>query len=269
MDRHNGARAFDRHRLQMKTVEMILGYPVTTKSKEACISNVVSWIENGKKGKYFVCANPNALEVARTDPVFEAAMKSADLITPDGVGIVLASRILEGRIFDRVTGSDIFLGLSKPLNEMGRYSYFFLGSTTNNLASIRERMNRDFPNIRVVGTYSPPFKKDFSDEDNRLMVEEINRVKPDVLWVGMTAPKQEKWIYRNKDELDVKFIGAIGAVFDFYTGTINRSRPWFQKHGLEWLPRLLKRPGRLWRRTLIRAPMFLVRILMQRITMAE
>jgi len=101
------------------------------------------------------------------------------------------------------------------------------------------------------------------------MVDEINRVKPDMLWVGMTAPKQEKWIYRNKYELDVEFIGAIGAVFDFYTGTINRSRPWFQKHGLEWLPRLLRQPRRLWRRSLVSSPMFLIRILQQRFMSTE
>ena len=108
-------------------------------------------------------------------------------------------------------------------------------------------MNHDFPNIKVT-THSPPFKPEFSEEDNRQMIEAINQASPDVLWVGMTAPKQEKWIYQNKDKLNVKFIGAIGAVFDFYAGTVKRSSPWFQKHGLEWLPRLLQEPRLLWYR---------------------
>ena len=266
MDRHNEDRASDRHRLQMKTVEMILGYPVTTKSKEACILHVVDWIENGEKGKYFACANPHSLEVAMTDPVFEAAIKGADMITPDGVGILMASRILGGKILGRVTGSDIFFGLSEALNKKGKYSYFFLGCTTENLSNIKQRINRDYPNITVAGTFSPPFKPQFSDKDNRLMVKEINRAKPDVLWVGMTAPKQEKWIYRNKGKLDVKFIGPIGAVFDFYTDNLKRAHPIFHKLQLEWLYRTLREPRRLWRRTLISHPVFFLRVIHCRFT---
>jgi N-acetylglucosaminyldiphosphoundecaprenol N-acetyl-beta-D-mannosaminyltransferase len=245
-------------------MEVILGYPVTRQSRETCISRIVEWLRGEKKGKYFVCANPHSIEVARTDPIFDAAIKSASMIIPDGMGIVLASRILGGRIFNRITGSDIFLDLSETLEREGGYSYFFLGSTAKNLAKIRERMNTDFPNITVVGSFSPPFKPKFSDEDNLLMIEEINKVKPDVLWVGMTAPKQEKWIYNNKDRLDVKFIGPIGAVFDFYSGTITRSHPWFQKRGLEWLPRLFKKPRHLWPRVFVSGPKFFLRILRQR-----
>jgi len=96
------------------------------------------------------------------------------------------------------------------------------------------------------------------------MIEAVNRAGPDVLWVGMTAPKQEKWIHQNKDKLNVKFIGAVGAVFDFYAGNVKRSHPWFQEHGLEWLPRLLQEPRRLWRRTFVSAPLFLCMVLLQR-----
>jgi len=183
------------------------------------------------------------------------------LIVPDGVGIVIASRILGGSLRERVTGSAIFLGLSNVLNKESKYSYFFLGSTEAVLNRIKEKLPMDFPNIKVAGTYSPPFKHEFNDEDNRLMVEAVNRVRPDVLWVGMTAPKQEKWIFENKDKLDVKFIGPIGAVFDFYTGNVKRSHPIFQKFGLEWLPRLMREPGRLWQRNFISNPSFLLRVI--------
>jgi len=244
-----------------KSAELILDYPITIKSKEACISDIVSWIENDKKRKYLVCANPHSLEGARTDTLFQQALKGADLIGPDGVGIIIASKIMGGRISSRITGSDIFRELSETLNQKGNYSYFFLGSTIDTLKEIREKMSRDFKNIRVVGTYSPPFKSEFSDDDNALMIEKINRVKPDVLWVGMTAPKQEKWIYKNKDKLQVKFIGAVGAVFDFYSGNVERCHTWFLDHGLEWLPRLLKQPKRLWRRNIVSNPKFLFRIL--------
>ena len=127
----------------------------------------------------------------------------------------------------------------------------------------------DYPNIRVTGTWSPPFKSEFTKHENQLMIDAINKAKPDVLWVGMTAPKQEKWIHQHRDQLDVKFIGAIGAVFDFYTGNVKRSHPAFQRMGLEWLPRLLTDPRSLWRRMGVSAPIFLWRVLQQRFGAAE
>jgi N-acetylglucosaminyldiphosphoundecaprenol N-acetyl-beta-D-mannosaminyltransferase len=154
--------------------------------------------------------------------------------------------------------------LSAALNKEKGRRYFFLGSTEKNLIKIKEKMNEDYPNITVAGTYSPPFKPEFSEEENQLMIDAIIRARPDVLWVGMTAPKQEKWIFQNKDKLNVKFIGAIGAVFDFYSGNVKRSHPFFQKLGLEWLPRLLRQPRRLWRRNFISNPLFLLRVMQER-----
>jgi len=245
----------------MKETELILGYPVTTKSIEECISDIVGWIESNERGKYFVCANPYSLEAAIKDPYFDVALKSADMIVPDGIGIVIASKILRGNIKQRVTGSDIFFGLSNVLDIKKGYTYLFLGSSNETLGRIVNKMTIDFPNIKIAGVYSPPFKEDFSEKDNSLMVEAVNRVKPHVLWVGMTAPKQEKWIYKNKNLLDVNFIGAIGAVFDFYAGNIQRPSPLFQKTGLEWLKRFLGEPRRLWKRNLISNPRFILRVL--------
>jgi len=245
--------------------EDILDYHVTKMTVEECIADIIEWLKSGQRGKYFVCANPHSLEVARKDPAFDLAIRNADLVVPDGVGIVIASKILGGSIAGRVTGHDIFWGLSSALDRAAEYGYFFLGSTPENLDRIREKMRKDFPNIRIAGAYSPPFRAEFSEEDNKLMREAINRARPDVLWVGMTAPKQEKWIYQNRSGLDVKFIGAIGAVFDFYTGNVRRSHPFFQKMGLEWLPRLLRQPGRLWRRNFVSNPSFIWRVFSRRL----
>jgi N-acetylglucosaminyldiphosphoundecaprenol N-acetyl-beta-D-mannosaminyltransferase len=125
------------------------------------------------------------------------------------------------------------------------------------LAEIRQRMAADYPHLLVVDTFSPPFKPEFTPAELDKMIAAINAVRPDILWVGMTAPKQEKWVHQNRHRLQVKFIGAVGAVFDFYTGRVKRSHPIFQKLGLEWLPRLLQEPRRLWRRMGISAPIFL------------
>lgn len=248
------------------TTENILGFAVTTGAKEDCISKIAELIGSPEGPKYFVCANPHSIEVARQDELFSQAIRDANLVIPDGIGIVIASKFLGGMIRERVTGMDIFIGLSETLSSTGKQRYFFLGSTDSNLKKIEEKMKKDFPKIIVAGTYSPPFKPEFSNEDNRLMIDAVNRAEPDVLWVGMTAPKQEKWIYQNKDKLNVKFIGAIGAVFDFYTGNVKRSHPVFQKLGLEWLPRLIRQPQRLWRRNFVSNPMFLLRVFKQRLS---
>jgi N-acetylglucosaminyldiphosphoundecaprenol N-acetyl-beta-D-mannosaminyltransferase len=239
----------------------ILTYDISTSTGGNCIDLICSWIRAGEKGKYFVCANPHSLEVARNDRVFDEAIRNADLIVPDGVGVVLASRLLGSSIRERVTGSDIFRGLNQALNPEGRYSCFFLGSSDECLQEIKEKMEREYPGIRVVGTYSPPFRQEFSDEESAAMIAAVNKAAPDVLWVGMTAPKQEKWIFRNRDRLNAGFIAPVGAVFDFFIGRVKRSHPFFQALGLEWLPRLIQEPRRLWRRNFISNPRFIGRVI--------
>jgi len=244
--------------------ENILGYPISSNSVQSCIEQIATWLESGDQ-KNFVCANPHSLMVAEKDHIFCKAIHSADMLTPDGVGIIIASKLLGGRIKERVTGSDVFEGVNNILNNRKNYRYFFLGSSPETLDMIRDRLTEDCPNIVFAGAYSPPYKDVFNEEDNRLMVEAINAARPDVLWVGMTAPKQEKWVYQNSKKLDVKFIGAIGAVFDFYVGNVNRPHPIYQKIGLEWLPRLIHEPRRLWRRNFVSSPQFILKVLKQKI----
>ncbi len=246
--------------------EKILQYRITRKPLDACLVQITGWLATGAQGKAFICANPHSLITADADPEFEKCFEQADLVTPDGIGIVYASKILGGKIGQRVTGSDIFQGLSRTINERKDqpFSYFFLGSTDETLERIKQKLAIEYPAIIFAGSYSPPYKPEFSAADNQAMLAEINAAKPDVLWVGMTAPKQEKWIFRHKGMLDVKFIGAIGAVFDFYVGNVKRSHPFFLKFGLEWLPRLFQEPRRLWRRNFISNPLFLSKVLARR-----
>ncbi len=245
--------------------ENILGYDICCLERQECISFIYQLIMSGQKHRYFVCANPHSIEMAETDAVFKQAIQQADLITPDGSGIIFASKLLNGRIRSRVTGSFVFRELSRILNTAGGYRYFFLGSTDENLERIRKKMMADYPDIQIAGMYSPPFRDAFSYAETRDMVRRINAAGTDVLWVGMTAPKQEKWVFHNRNELDVRFIGPVGAVFDFYVGTVRRSPPFFLKHGLEWLPRLIQQPGRLWKRMGVSAPRFVIRLLKQKI----
>ena len=140
----------------------------------------------------------------------------------------------------------------------------FMGSSQKVLDLIVKRAAEVYPHLKVV-TYSPPYKPEFSDEDNKAIIDAINAADPDLLWIGMTAPKQEKWTYSHWDELNIHcHVGTIGAVFDFFAGTVERAPMWWQRHGLEWLYRLLKEPKRMWRRYIIGNALFLWNMLKEK-----
>jgi N-acetylglucosaminyldiphosphoundecaprenol N-acetyl-beta-D-mannosaminyltransferase len=236
----------------------ILGYPVSLAEARECAAQVAEWIARGDRLRWAACINPHSYAVASDDGSFRAALLDADWLLPDGAGILLAARILGRPIRRRVTGSDLFDELHRCSAGSPRgLSVFLLGSTEATLAKVRERLGREHPGVRVAGSYSPPFAPAFTAEENEAMVRAVNAARADVLWVSMTAPKQELWIHQNRKNLDVRFAAAVGAVFDFYVGNVKRSHPLAQRLGLEWLPRLLREPRRLWRRTFVSAPRFL------------
>lgn len=241
--------------------ETILGYLFQNESLSGYTESLASWIERGTSCHWLACINPHSYALSLKDPEFAQALRDANWRIPDGIGIILASHIQRGILRQRITGYDIFTALHERLSRTLGARVFFLGSTEATLTVIRDKMTRDYPNIHVVGAYSPPFKACFDAAENDEMVRIINEARPDVVWVGMTAPKQEKWIHQNIYRLNAKFVGAIGAVFDFYSGRVKRSNPLFQKIGLEWLPRLLREPRRLWKRMFISAPIFIWHLL--------
>lgn len=244
----------------------ILGFNISNAGLAADVGQAFSFIENNQKAKYMACANPHSLVEAASDAVFNQALHQADVLLPDGAGILLAAKLLKLYVPERVAGTEFFLALTELCNQQGNIRIFFLGSTDSVLEKLVERVKLDFPNVEVCGVYSPPFKAAFSVADNAEMIAAINAAKPNVLWVGMTAPKQEKWILTNKDQLNVNFIGAIGAVFDFYAGTKKRAPQWICNLGLEWLPRLLREPKRLWKRNFVSSPLFLLAVFKQKWT---
>jgi N-acetylglucosaminyldiphosphoundecaprenol N-acetyl-beta-D-mannosaminyltransferase len=242
--------------------EIIVGYQVAVEPISNVVNCITGWMDDNERScHYFACLNPHSVEIAAGDKSFHNSLTSADFLTADGIGIVYASKLLGGSLGGRITGMDVFHGVSAAMNASGRGTCYFLGSTEETLQAIRRKMAEDYPNVEVAGAYSPPFRPEFTDEDNRAMIEAINAAAPDVLWVGLAAPKQEKWIYEHRDRLAVNFAGPIGAVFDFYVGNVKRVNPYWQKLGFEWLPRLMQEPRRLWRRTFVSAPRFVVRTL--------
>jgi N-acetylglucosaminyldiphosphoundecaprenol N-acetyl-beta-D-mannosaminyltransferase len=224
------------------------------------------------EGKILInCLNAYSYNVAQKDSLFAESLIRGDYLIPDGASIVMACKWLKAKSQPqrRIAGWDLFAyemqrldGKSKK--EEVKSKVMFIGSSEKVLALIRERAKLDFPHIEVE-TYSPPYKKVFSDEDNQAIIKVINDTNPDLLWIGMTAPRQEKWIYTHWDNLNIQcHVGTIGAVFDFYAGTAKRAPIWWQEHSLEWLFRLLMEPSRMWRRYLIGNPLFLWNILRER-----
>jgi N-acetylglucosaminyldiphosphoundecaprenol N-acetyl-beta-D-mannosaminyltransferase len=199
--------------------------------------------------------NPHSYVISRKDETFRKALEAADHLLPDGTGITIAARILAGQKISKIAGSDLHETLLKSLNEK-KGSCYYLGSSETTLNLIRERLEKEYPGVRSA-FFSPPFRDTFTEEENETMINAVNDFSPDVLFVGMTAPKQERWVHENRGKLNASLICCIGAAFDFYAGTVKRSGQFWINAGLEWLPRLIREPKRLWRRNFVSTPLFL------------
>jgi N-acetylglucosaminyldiphosphoundecaprenol N-acetyl-beta-D-mannosaminyltransferase len=197
------------------------------------------------------------------DMPFGKALLKSEVLLPDGISIVLAKWFLNSVHLKKIAGADLFVFEMQRLNSI-KGKCFFLGSSITILQQIKTKAAIDYPNV-AVHYFSPPYAAKFSSQDNEQMLEQINAIKPDVLFVGMTAPKQEIWAYQHKDSLQVGHICCIGAVFDFYAGTVKRAPQWLISLGLEWLYRLVKEPKRLWKRYLIGNTKFVYYILKEKL----
>lgn len=221
--------------------------------------------------------NAHSYNTALKDEQFAEALTNGDVLIPDGASIVKACKWVKAKSQpkERCAGWDLFVFEMGRLNAETEtkktelfsgipYKVMFMGSSEKVLALIKERAAKDYPNLEVV-TYSPPYKPEFSEEDNAAIIQAINESDPDLLWIGMTAPKQEKWAYSHWKELNIHcHCGTVGAVFDFYAGTVQRAPIWWQEHSLEWLYRLVKEPRRMWRRYIIGNSLFIWNILKEK-----
>lgn len=200
-----------------------------------------------KKPAYVVTPNVDHIVKLESDKEFREVYKDADLILTDGMPLIWISRLQKNDIKEKVSGSDLFPKVCE-LAAKKSYSVFLLGAAEGVAAKAAKNLSEKYSGLNIVGTYSPSYGFEKKQEEIDRIIKLINDVKPDILAVGLGAPKQEKLIYKYKDRLNVPISLAIGASIDFEAGNINRAPKWMQNSGLEWFYRFLKEPKRMFKR---------------------
>lgn len=203
-----------------------------------------------KKRTYIVTPNIDHIVKLQKDKEFLETYKSASLVVADGMPILWAAKFLGTPLKEKISGSDLFPKLCEMAAEKG-YRLFFLGGRPEAALKASEVLKSKYSNIKIIGTYSPPlgFEKDKNEDDK--IIKMIREAAPDILFVGLGAPKQEKWIYNHYKILNIPVSIGVGVVFEFMSGMVRRAPAWMQKMGFEWFWRLVMEPRRLWKRYLV------------------
>jgi N-acetylglucosaminyldiphosphoundecaprenol N-acetyl-beta-D-mannosaminyltransferase len=239
---------------QVRTRE-VLGVPLAMTTYDGAMDVMDGMVARRERG--YVCAVAvHAVTVAQRDPEMRAALLGSSLTVPDGMPLVWAVNLLGENLPHRVYGPELMRRYTRRSAEKGHRVWLYGGRDQGSLAQLALNLRHDNPGIRIVGGYSPPFRELEPHEEDEL-VARINADRPDVLWVGTGVPRQEKWMARMRDRLDVPVMSAVGAAFDFHAGRISQAPTWMQDRGLEWTYRIAQEPRRLLPRYLYYNPAFL------------
>lgn len=226
----------------------VLGVRVDAVQIPDVVARMERWISE-RQGSHFVAVTGmHGVSEAQRDPSFKEVLNKADLVVPDGMPLVWIGRLRGHDLKRRVYGPELMLAFCEKTACKG-YGHFLYGGAPGVPEDLAEHLMKRFPGLRVAGTYSPPFRPLTAEEDAEI-VDMINKADPDVLWVGMSTPKQERWMYEHRDKLRVPVMVGAGAAFDLNVGRVRQAPRWMRENGLEWLWRLIQEPRRLWRRYL-------------------
>jgi N-acetylglucosaminyldiphosphoundecaprenol N-acetyl-beta-D-mannosaminyltransferase len=198
---------------------------------------------------YITYSNVHVVVTAANDKFLMEAVNYAAIASPDGTPLVWAARLKGVSAIERCSGPDMMEKILKMSVEKG-YRHYFYGGTSDNLEKLRQVIIQKYPGIKIAGMDSPPFRV-LTTEEDQATIDNINRESPDLIWVGLGAPKQELWMYEHQAKINHGIMLGVGAAFDFLTGKVRRAPEWARKIGLEWFCRLIAEPGRLWKRYLI------------------
>ena len=242
----------------------IAGTGISDITLSETIATFDDWIRTGQKKRVSVIP-VNCVVWAHGDGNLQRIYNSADLSLCDGVPLIWLSYFLgNGKLRGRVTGLDLLPAFIGHCHEK-EYSMYFLGGSEETLRILQQKLYREYPNIRIAGSYSPPYASKFSKEENEKMIAMINAASPSILWVSLTAPKQDIWINEHFHRLESCISIGIGGALDVLAGNIKRAPKWMQKNGLEWLFRFICEPKRLFKRYFIEAPQIIPLILQQKL----
>lgn len=242
----------------LPTVEQapILDLPLALTDYE----RVLDWVDAAvaARGSEYVCvAAVHTVMESREDDALRAAVEGAAFTVPDGQPLAWALRALGHDIDARVYGPELMARACDRASRTGQRHYLYGGRDQSALFRLTLRLRQRFPGLRIVGGYSPPFRE-LSEPELDAVAADINRARPDVVWVGIGVPKQEKWMAAMRDRLDAPVLVGVGAAFDFHAGLVPQAPAWMQRAGLEWLFRLKQEPRRLWKRYARHNPRFVV-----------
>jgi N-acetylglucosaminyldiphosphoundecaprenol N-acetyl-beta-D-mannosaminyltransferase len=238
----------------------ILGVKFDLIDYDTVLAAIQQWRQAGER-RYATLTNPHSVMLCQRDPAMRRATEGAGLTLPDGVGIVLAAKLLRYPQCGRVAGPTLLLRLCDWGRQHG-YRHYFYGGGQGVAESLASRLRDEFPGLQVAGTHSPPFRT-VTEEADAALVERINSARPDIVWIGLGAPKQEKWMAAHVGRIEAAAMIGVGAAFDFHSGNVNWAPAWARKSGMEWAYRLVHEPGRMWRRNLD-SPRFLLSVLARR-----
>ncbi|MBO4988954.1 MAG: WecB/TagA/CpsF family glycosyltransferase [Clostridia bacterium] len=221
--------------------------------KQDELTRLIANIPVEKRSAYVVFCGVPGVVLADSDPKIAQSLNEATLCAMDGMPIANIAK-KQGIDSERCGGPDIMLKVIEQGLSSGKRHYFY-GSTPETLRKLDQNLREKFPGIQIAGKFSPPFR-DLTPEEDREVIKLINETKPDFIWVGLGAPKQDFWMQAHRDSLNHCILMGVGAAFDFHSEKIKRAPLWMQEHSLEWLYRLIREPGRLWKRYLVQAPQF-------------
>lgn len=239
----------------------ILGSKINSTNMKEVLESVDVLIKSNKS--HYVCvSNVHTVVTGIKDSKLQMITNKAIMAIPDGMPLTWIGKKRGHMKMSKCSGPDVMTELFRLSDEKG-YTHYFYGGSEETLNKLKYNLQNKYPNLKIAGMYSPPFRKLNEQEDNEI-INRINQVKPEVLWIGLGAPKQEYWMYEHKDRIGASLMFGVGAAFNFHAGTVRRAPIWMQQHGLEWFYRLIKEPKRLWKRYFITNVKFAISLIFYR-----
>lgn len=244
----------------------VLGVGISAVSLTTASDQIARWIsekapQKNESARYVCVTGVHGVIESQLDPQLRSIHNAADLVTPDGMPLVWLSWLHGKRHVTRVYGPDLMLELCRR-GEAEGWRHYFYGTTEATLTTLVGRLASTFPALQMAGMYSPPFRELKSDEASEI-ARAINRSGADIVWVGLSTPKQERWMASFRSRLTVPVLIGVGAAFDFHAGKVRQAPRWIQGVGMEWCFRLCAEPRRLWSRYLRNNPMFILLVVAQ------